>query len=628
MIVPQRRLESVQLNLEAAVKQAPPLVVAAITGTETLLTVEGTPPTVAFRGNSTPFSRTLELQLDRGRYVIVGARGGTPRRSPPAPPRSSSPRVSVVFASRALLRRSGSTSPAGHSRSGRERPRRDDGRRRLLGRHRQRRLARSFAVNSYSYLDQVTTGSSTEARPEAHSSTTPEEGSPTSAARHGADVQIPGNGCVAGDFNGDGFSDLYVTASGYDALLWNDGKGHFTEGARAAGITAWGWHTGATVGDVNGDGRPDIFVAGYADLNAPVSSASGFPNNYLGVPDLLYLNTGNDQNGHARFREIGVKARIDTRSEHGLGAVFSDMNGDGRLDLYVANDANPNRLYLNTQWPGGVKADPLGLGFRLEERATQAGIADPNAGMGIAAADYSGDGRTDLVVTNSHKQLHGVFRSGAPAHGAPSFSDARSDIAPAFDTSLAGWGTSWVDLDNDGNLDLVLANGAIPVAARAKSAEPVQAFENLTRHGHPGQFAAASSVIGLGAVPHVNGRGLAAADFDNDGNVDVAVNTINGKLLLLRNTGAKANWLEVELDRFAPGALVTAVLPDGRRLVQELHAGSSYLSSEDPRAHFGLGKAKTVDELVVRYPEGRITSSAGSRQPDPDARLSGQRCGA
>jgi hypothetical protein len=421
-------------------------------------------------------------------------------------------------------------------------------------------------------------------------------------------VQIRGNGCVAADLNGDGFTDLYVTAVGYDALLWNDGKGHFTEGARAAGMTSWGWHAGAAVGDVNGDGRPDLFVSGYTDLNARVSSDSGFPNTYLGVRDLLYLNTGSDKNGRAIFREVGEKARVDAgKPEHGLGAVFTDINGDGRLDLYVANDASPNRLYENVAWPGGVKDDPLGLGFRLEERATRLGIADPNAGMGIAAADYSGDGRPDLLITNSHKQLHAVFRSDQTADGAHAFTDARSEIASAFDTSLAGWGSSWVDLDNDTNLDLVLANGAIPITALAKSAEPVQGFENLTGHGHPGQFAAASRTLGLNAAPRVIGRGLAAADFDNDGKVDVAVNSIDGKLMLLRSSGGKGNWLGVKLGTFAPGALVTAVLPDGRRLVQELHAGSSYLSSEDPRAHFGLGRAKTVRELIIRYPGGRET---------------------
>ena len=167
---------------------------------------------------------------------------------------------------------------------------------------------------------------------------------------------------------------------------------------------------------MNGDGRPDIFVAGYADVNAPGPSDAGFPNNYQGVRDLLYLNTGNDANGRARFREVGEQARIDSGTpEHGLGAVFTDVNGDGRPDLYVANDANPNRLYLNVPWQAGTAADPLGLGFRLVERGASAGVDDPNAGMGIAAADYSGDGRGDLLVTNSHKQLHGVYRSAPPS---------------------------------------------------------------------------------------------------------------------------------------------------------------------------------------------------------------------
>ena len=258
----------------------------------------------------------------------------------------------------------------------------------------------------------------------------------------------------------DGRTDLYVTATGYDALLWNEGDGRFVEGARAAGIDVYGWHTAAAVGDVNADGRPDLFVAGYADLNAPVpGGAGGFPSTFAGVRDRLYLNLGPDADGHSRFRDVSDEAGIETSAvEHGLGAAFTDVNGDGRVDLYVANDLDPNRLYLNVAAAGG-------LGFRFEERGRAAGVDDQNAGMGVAAADASGDGRPDLFVTNSHSQLHGVFRSRGSGAG---FEDARPDFAPAFDTSLAGWGATWADLDHDAQLDLVYANGAIPVTDLAR----------------------------------------------------------------------------------------------------------------------------------------------------------------
>src|SRR5919204_3117592 len=178
--------------------------------------------------------------------------------------------------------------------------------------------------------------------------------------RSGANLAVRGEGCVAADFNGDGYTDLYVTTAGYDKLLWNNANGTFTQGARAAGIRAYGWHAGAAVGDVNGDGRPDLYVAGYTDPNVPVpGSAAGFPNNHAGVRDLLYLNMGRDRHGRSRFREVGVQAGLEAaRFDHSLGAVFSDFDGDGRLDLYVANDGDPNRLYQNVAWPGAARADP------------------------------------------------------------------------------------------------------------------------------------------------------------------------------------------------------------------------------------------------------------------------------
>lgn len=426
-----------------------------------------------------------------------------------------------------------------------------------------------------------------------------------SAEAH-ADLAVRGSGCVAADFDLDGHTDLYVTTARVNALLWNEGDGTFTEGAVEAGVAAYGWRTGAAVADVNGDGLPDLFVAGYADLANPNRDATtGFPNTYLGVRDLLFLNEGPGEDGRVTFREVGTTAGLEaSRFEYGLGALFTDVDRDGDADLYVANDTNPNRLYVNVPWPGGAEADPDGLGFRFEERSAAAGVADAGAGMGIGEADYDGDGRPDLFVTNARNQVNAVFRSRPPDEHGAVFADARAHFGLDSPSQLTGWGASWADLDLDADPDLLVANGRVPVTSLADDAEPLRLFENLSDEGSPGRFDEVGSRVGLAAVGLLNARGSAAADYDNDGDLDVAVNQVGGRLVLLENRVAGRHWLEVALDGFHPGAVVTAVLQDGRELRCEVHAGSSYLSSEDPRCHFGLGAERRLRSLVVRWPGG------------------------
>src|SRR6266702_4546035 len=426
---------------------------------------------------------------------------------------------------------------------------------------------------------------------------------------------MTGGGLCMLDYNNDGWLDLFVVNSYSQgdvdrwqkhgglprSALFRNTRGRFRNVTRASGAGLAVRGQGCVAADFNGDG--------YTDVNLPVpGSAAGFPNNYAGVRDLLYLNMGHDKRGRSRFREVGVQAGLEAaRFDHSLGAVFSDFNGDGRPDLYVVNDGDPNRLYQNVAWPGGRKADPAGLGFRFEERAAIAGVADPNAGMGVAAADFNGDGRTDLFISNSRGQGHAVYTGQQPLASGSSFNDVRAAFAPAFGKTFTGWGAAWVDLDLDGNPDLVLTNGGIPVTNLARNAQPIQVLENMgAPPGSAPRFTVGTALVGGNDLPRVVGRGLTTADFNNDGRMDIAINTIGGKLQLLRPTGAGGHWLAVRLARFSPGTVVTAVLPDGRRLVRDVQAGSSYLSSQDPRVHFGLGATTSVSQLIVRYPGGHI----------------------
>ena len=248
------------------------------------------------------------------------------------------------------------------------------------------------------------------------------------------------------------------------------------------------------------------------------------------------------------------------RFGYGLGVVLSDFERDGDLDVHLANDSNPNRLYENVPWPGGVAADPAGLGFRFEERAAAAGVADPHAGMGVAVGDWDGDGRSDIFVSNSRGQGHALYRSNPPDANDPSFTDVRADAGIDLERST-GWGASWADLDNDTDLDLVLVNGYIPVTNLRRDAERIQVFQNLLAEGQEGRFREVRDAVqGVGRLV---ARGSAAADYDNDGDLDVAVLPLGRPLVLLQNRGA-VGWLEVALEGAPPGAEVTVTLSDGQ----------------------------------------------------------------
>ncbi len=423
----------------------------------------------------------------------------------------------------------------------------------------------------------------------------------------GARVALRGQGCVAADLDLDGRTDLYITGADRSTLLWNERDG-FVEAREETGVRVYGWHAGAAAGDVDGNGWPDLVVTGYVDEAVRIPEAElGFPNTYAGRRDLLFLNQGPGEDGRPTFREAGREAGLEVVDyAYGLGVSLVDFERDGDLDVYVANDTNPNRLYENVPWPGGSDADPAGLGFRFEERAAAAGVADAGSGMGVAPGDWDGDGRSDLFVTNARGQGHAAYRSRPPDASDPSFADVGATLGVRLERST-GWGASWADLDLDADLDLVLVNGHVPVTDLARDAEPVHAYRNLREEGQPGRFRGVGGRVGLRDLGRLVARGSAVADYDNDGDLDVAVLPLGRPLALLENTGATGNWLEVALEGAPAGAEVTARLPDGRTLRRELGAGSSYLSSEDPRLHFGLGTAAVVAELRVRWPDGHET---------------------
>ncbi len=263
-------------------------------------------------------------------------------------------------------------------------------------------------------------------------------------------------------------------------------------------------------------------------------------------------------------------------------------------------------------WPGGADGDPEGLGFRFVDLTDSANVGDSGSGMGVTSGDYDGDGWLDLFITNWERELNALYRNEVAEEGALTFQYSTFRIGiSGLGNGKTGWGTHLIDLDHDTDADLFIANGRVPVTNLATDPELARLYLNRSWNragdrGRPGHFLEWTKQAGLEEVGPLLARGSAAADYDNDGDLDIAINTIAGPPALLRNEGAHGNWLQVKLADPAPGTRVTLTLPDGRTLVREIHAGSSYLASEDPRLHFGLGSFDSVPRLTVRWLGGDV----------------------
>lgn len=417
-----------------------------------------------------------------------------------------------------------------------------------------------------------------------------------------------GNGVVAADYDNDGFIDLFVTNYGEDILYRNNGNGTFTNvtGGANVGGGHW-WSTGATFGDYDRDGWVDLYVSRYIDFdlkNPPTGGASckyrGLPVmcgplGLKGAPDVLYRNLGD-----GTFREVTAAAGVaDKQLGYGFSAVFEDLDNDGFPELFVTNDAGQNYLYQNRK-DGTFQELALlaGVAYNREGRA--------QANMGVALGDIGNDGRTDLFVTTFSEDYYPLFRSfGNFNFEEISFQAKLGKITIPY----LGWATIFGDFDNDGALDLFMANGHLyPQASEIESLNYKQ--QDLLFRGAGGfRFEDVSGAAGLARLPPKSSRGAAACDYDNDGDLDLAVLAIDDTLTLLRNNGGNSgHWLQLRLvgrpgNRSAVGAKVKAVTGD-RVLNRRIRSGGNYLSHNDLRLHFGLGTSEEVDRIEIVWPGG------------------------
>ena len=422
-----------------------------------------------------------------------------------------------------------------------------------------------------------------------------------------------GQGACVGDYDNDGRDDLFVTYWGRNRLYHNDGHGKFEDVTRSAGLdqgrTRWG--TGCAFLDYDRDGRLDLFVANYIDLDLALAPTpkSGVCR-YKGLPVACGppgLPGGKNALYHNRdgvFEDVSEKSGITRASgTYGLGVSTFDFDSDGWIDLYVANDSNPSALYRNNH--DGTFTD---VGVASGCAYSQDG--KPQAGMGVAIGDYDRNGTMDIFKTNFAGDTSTLYAN----TGGKLCEDRTFAAGIGLNTRWLGWGTGFVDLDNDGWLDLFLTNGHVyPEVRQLKTEAGYEQRKIVYRNNGNGRFIDVTERLGAPVTTPKAGRGAAFGDFDNDGQIDVAIANINDRPDLFHLKGdARHHWITLQLtgvasNRNAIGARVHCVA-GGVEQWQEVRGGGSYLSQNDFRVHFGLALATGVDRIDVRWPNGREES--------------------
>jgi enediyne biosynthesis protein E4 len=427
-----------------------------------------------------------------------------------------------------------------------------------------------------------------------------------------------GQGVCVGDYDNDGFDDLFVTYFGKNVLYHNNGNGTFTDVSEKAGVagkkTRWG--TGCAFVDYDRDGHLDLFVANYIALDlatAPVPESGPClykgvmvacgPPGLAGDTNILYHN-----NGNGTFTDVSEAAGItQANGFYGLGVLTGDFDNDGWPDIYVANDSTPSAMYQN-------KRNGKFVDVGMEAGCVLSADGKPQAGMGVSAADYDLDGNLDIVKTNFAGDTPSLYHN----KGNWNFEDSTFTGGLGAHTQFLGWGCGFFDMDNDGWPDILICNGHVyPEVEQLKTEAGYPQRKLLYRNLRNGHFEDVSMNAGAGLSTPYASRGCAFGDFDNDGDLDIVVNTINDYPQLIRcDSRLSNNWIKVKTigtrsNRSGIGARLKCItrLPGQEKLhsqIDEVRSGGSYISQNDLRVHFGIGKAEKIELLEIRWPSGQV----------------------